>query len=68
MREGRFYTLDPALFQYKPLERWDESYRVLWGYLYGGEDGGSVGAGEADAAETGSDTAAVFNGRNDAAR
>lgn len=68
VREGRFYTLDPALFQYKPLERWDESYRVLWGYLYGGEDGGSVGAGEADAAETGSDTAAVFNGRNDAAR
>lgn len=67
VREGRFYTLDPALFQYKPLERWDESYRVLWGYLYGGEDG-SVGAGEADAAETGSDTAAVFNGRNDAAR
>ena len=68
VREGRFYTLDPALFQYKPLERWDEGYRVLWGYLYGGEDGGSVGAGEADAAETGSDTAAVFNGRNDAAR
>lgn len=68
VREGRFYTLDPALFQYKPLERWDESYRVLWGYFYGGEDGGSVGAGEADAAETGSDTAAVFNGRNDAAR
>lgn len=50
--EGRFYTLDPALFQYKPLERWDESYRVLWGYLYGdGEDAAAApdSAGQSDA-------------------
>lgn len=68
VREGRFHTLDPALFQYKPLERWDESYRVLWEHLYGGKDGGAVDAGEADAAEAGSDTAAVSDGRSDAAR
>ena len=49
--EGRFYTLDPALFQYKPLERWDESYRVLWGYLYGNGEGAGAAAsdGQSDA-------------------
>lgn len=39
VREGRFFTLEPSLFQYKPLERWDESYRVLAGYLYGDASG-----------------------------
>lgn len=49
VREGRFYTLDPQLFQYKPLERWDESYQVLWGYLYGeGADGEGAADGAGD--------------------
>ena len=33
--EGRFITLDPELFQYKPLEAWDEMYRTMAKNLYG---------------------------------
>ena len=35
VREGRFITLDPELFQYKPLEAWDEMYRTMAKNLYG---------------------------------
>ena len=35
--QGRCFTLDPRLFQYKPLERWDEAYRELAEDLYGSE-------------------------------
>ena len=33
--DGRFITLDPELFQYKPLEAWDEMYRTMAKNLYG---------------------------------
>ena len=33
--EGRFITLDPEFFQYKPLEAWDEMYRTMAKNLYG---------------------------------
>ena len=33
--QGRCFTLDPRLFQYKPLDAWDEAYRVLAEDLYG---------------------------------
>lgn len=33
--EGRYQALDPALFQYKPLDAWDEAYRVMAKALYG---------------------------------
>ena len=29
-----YVTLDPHLFQYKPNERWDQSYQVLFDALY----------------------------------
>ena len=32
---NRCFTLDPRLFQYKPLDRWDEAYRELARDLYG---------------------------------
>lgn len=35
VQEGRFITLDPALFQYKPLDAWDETYRAMAKALYG---------------------------------
>lgn len=35
--EGRFFTLDPRLFQYKPLDRWDEAYQALADDLYGAD-------------------------------
>lgn len=35
VQEGRFITLDPALFQYKPLDAWDETYRAMARALYG---------------------------------
>ena len=35
VREGRYQALDPKLFQYKPLEAWDEAYRVMAKALYG---------------------------------
>ncbi|WP_041239408.1 ABC transporter substrate-binding protein, partial [Gordonibacter pamelaeae] len=34
VQNGRYVTLDPHLFQYKPNERWDESYQVLFDALY----------------------------------
>lgn len=34
VQDGRFITLDPHLFQYKPNERWDQSYQVLFDALY----------------------------------
>lgn len=33
--EGRYVALDPALFLYKPLNRWDEAYRAMASALYG---------------------------------
>lgn len=35
VRQGRFVLLDPRLFQYKPLDRWDEAYRFMARSLYG---------------------------------
>ncbi len=35
VQEGRCHLLSADGFMYKPLERWDESYRELYGYLYG---------------------------------
>ena len=34
VENGRYVALDPHLFQYKPNERWDESYQVLFDALY----------------------------------
>lgn len=34
VRDGRYVALDPHLFQYKPNERWDQSYQVLFDALY----------------------------------
>ena len=34
VENGRYITLDPHLFQYKPNERWDQSYQVLFDALY----------------------------------
>lgn len=34
VQNGRYVALDPHLFQYKPNERWDESYQVLFDALY----------------------------------
>ena len=34
VQNGRYVTLDPHLFQYKPNERWDQSYQVLFDALY----------------------------------
>lgn len=36
VQNGRYRVLDPKLFMYKPNEKWDESYRVLFDYLYAG--------------------------------
>lgn len=33
--EGRYVVLDPALFLYKPLDRWDEAYAFMAEALYG---------------------------------
>lgn len=33
--QGRYVLLDPQLFQYKPLDRWDEAYRFMARALYG---------------------------------
>ncbi len=35
VQEGRYQALDPALFQYKPLDAWDEAYRAMAKALYG---------------------------------
>ena len=35
VNEGRYVLLDPALFLYKPLDAWDEAYRVIAAALYG---------------------------------
>ena len=35
--QGRFFTLDPRAFQYKPLNHWDESYRTLADDLFGAD-------------------------------
>lgn len=34
VQNGHYVTLDPHLFQYKPNERWDESYQALFDALY----------------------------------
>lgn len=34
VQNGNYVTLDPHLFQYKPNERWDESYQALFDALY----------------------------------
>ena len=34
VQNGSYVALDPHLFQYKPNERWDESYQVLFDALY----------------------------------
>lgn len=34
VQNGRYVTLDPHLFQYKPNERWDQSYQALYDALY----------------------------------
>ena len=34
VQNGNYVTLDPHLFQYKPNERWDQSYQVLYDALY----------------------------------
>ena len=34
VQNGRYVTLDPHLFQYKPNERWDQSYQALFDALY----------------------------------
>ena len=34
VQNGRYVTLDPHLFQYKPNERWYQSYQVLFDALY----------------------------------
>jgi len=34
VKNGNFIVLDSPLFLYKPLERWDEAYTLLFGYLY----------------------------------
>lgn len=34
VQDGRYVALDPHLFQYKPNERWDQSYQVLFDALY----------------------------------
>jgi len=33
--EGRYVVLTPELFLYKPLDNWDEAYRVIAAALYG---------------------------------
>ncbi len=35
VRNGNYLVLDPHLFQYKPNNRWDESYQALYDVLYG---------------------------------
>ncbi len=35
VQQGRYQALDPALFQYKPLDGWDEAYRAMAKALYG---------------------------------
>ena len=34
VQDGRYVVLDPHLFQYKPNERWGQSYQVLFDALY----------------------------------
>lgn len=34
VQDGHYVALDPHLFQYKPNERWNESYQVLYDALY----------------------------------
>lgn len=34
VQNGTYLTLDPHLFQYKPNERWDQSYQALYDALY----------------------------------
>ena len=36
VQNGNYVVLDPHLFQYKPNNRWDESYQVLFDEVYGG--------------------------------
>lgn len=37
VQNGRYVTLDPEHFLYKPNEKWAESYQILYDNLYGGE-------------------------------
>lgn len=37
VQNGRYVTLDPQHFLYKPNEKWAESYQILYDNLYGGE-------------------------------
>lgn len=37
VQNGRYITLDPQHFLYKPNEKWAESYQILYDDLYGGE-------------------------------
>lgn len=39
VQNGRYITLDPEHFLYKPNEKWAESYQILYDALYGGEEG-----------------------------
>jgi len=34
VKNGKFITLESELFLYKPNERWDEAYKMLFDYLY----------------------------------
>ncbi|MCL2883646.1 MAG: ABC transporter substrate-binding protein [Coriobacteriia bacterium] len=34
VQDGHYIVLDPGLFQYKPNENWDQSYQVLYDYLF----------------------------------
>ena len=36
VREGRFYLMDPALYNLKPNDRWGEAYESLAAILYPG--------------------------------
>lgn len=39
VQNGRYITLDPEHFLYKPNEKWAEGYQILYDALYGGEEG-----------------------------
>ncbi|MDR0501467.1 MAG: ABC transporter substrate-binding protein [Coriobacteriales bacterium] len=34
VQNGKYITLDPEHFQYKPNNKWDESYQIIYNYLY----------------------------------
>ncbi len=48
---GRCHLLSARGFLYKPLDRWDASYRELYGYLYGDAPAGRSDGGDAEDVE-----------------